>query len=123
MHLSVDFPRDFSVIAGLGFGIPGLFGIRHLARTGDIWALWGFPTFGHGPFERLGLPTTVPLMAAFLIVNAVEVVEVALILADAPGATVISTALVPFEFAFWIGFALPFGPPVGIARVVLLLLA
>lgn len=83
----------------------------------------GFPTYGRGPFEHLGVPTSVPLMAAFLTLNAADVVEGVLIWADAPCATIISLALVPFEFAFWIGFALPFGPPVGIARVVLLLLA
>jgi hypothetical protein len=26
----------------------------------------------------------------------------------------------PFELAYWIGFALPIGPPLGIARTVLL---
>ena len=35
-------------------------------------------------------------------------------------APVISYVLLPFEFAFWIGFALPFGPPLGIAPTVLL---
>jgi len=40
-----------------------------------------------------------------------------------PHAATISYALLPFEFAFWIGFALPFGPPLGIARTILVLLA
>ncbi len=31
--------------------------------------------------------------------------------------------LLPVELVFWIGFALPFRPSVGIARTVLLLLA
>ena len=34
-----------------------------------------------------------------------------------------SLALLPVEAVFWIGFALPFGPPLGIARVVLAFLA
>lgn len=38
-------------------------------------------------------------------------------------APILSYALLPFEFAFWIGFALPFGPPLGLARVALLFLA
>ena len=35
----------------------------------------------------------------------------------------LSYLLLPFELFFWIGFALPFGPPLGIARTVLVLLA
>jgi len=42
---------------------------------------------------------------------------------DAPQAAVLSYALLPFELAFWIGFALPLGLPLGIARTVLVLLA
>ena len=43
--------------------------------------------------------------------------------ADASGAATLSALLLPFEFAFWIGFALPFGPLLGIVRTVLLLMA
>jgi hypothetical protein len=30
--------------------------------------------------------------------------------------------IMPLEFTFWIGFALPLGPPLGIARTVLVML-
>jgi hypothetical protein len=33
--------------------------------------------------------------------------------------TWLGLALLPLELAFWIGFALPFGPPLGILRTVL----
>jgi hypothetical protein len=71
-----------SLVLGLGFGLPAIVGARHFAETGEVWTFLGFPTYGGGPFERLGLPTSVPLL---------------------------------------IGFALPFGPPLGIARTILLL--
>jgi hypothetical protein len=32
---------------------------------------------------------------------------------------VLAVALLPFELAFWIGFALPLGPPLGLARAIL----
>jgi len=35
---------------------------------------------------------------------------------------VLAPALLPVEFAFWIGFTLPVGPPVGLARTALVLL-
>jgi hypothetical protein len=110
------------MLLGLGFGLPCLFGISHLARTGEVWTFLGFPTYGGGPFERIGLPTTIPLMTGFAVVCLAEAVVGAMIWSDAPGATVAAVALLPFELVFWIGFALPFGPPLGIARVVLVLL-
>ena len=54
------------MLLGLGFGVPCLLGLVHFARTGEVWTFMGFPTYGGGPFERLGLPTSVPLLAAFL---------------------------------------------------------
>ena len=112
-----------SVLLGLGFGLPCAVGIRHLSRTGEIWTFLGYPTYGHGPFERVGLPTSIPLMAGFLVVCTAEVVVGVLIWSGAPHADTLAYALLPFEALFWTGFALPFGPPVGLARTILLLLA
>jgi len=113
---------SLSMMLGLGFGLPCLFGIRHLARTGEVWTFLGFPTYGGGPFERIGVQTTIPLLAGFAVVCFAEVVVGAMVWFDAPGATLAAVALLPFELVFWIGFALPFGPPVGIARAILVLL-
>ena len=47
----------------------------------------------------------------------------ALLWFEVPHAAAYSLALLPVEAVFWVGFALPFGPPLGIARVVLAFLA
>ena len=112
-----------SILLALGFGLPGLFGAIHLSRTGEVWTFMGFPTYGGGPFERLGIGSTVPLIVGFLVVCAAELVVGILLWIDAPHAALYSLLLLPFEMVFWIGFALPFGPPLGIARVVLAFLA
>ena len=112
-----------SLVLGLGFGLSAIVGARHFAETGVIWTFLGFPTYGGGPFERFGLPTSVPLLIGFALVCTAEVAVGVMLLLDVPHAAAISYALLPFEFAFWIGFALPFGPPLGIARTILLLLA
>ena len=112
-----------SVLLGLGFGIPCVFGIRHLAQTGEVWTFMGFPTYGDGPFERHGMTTTTPLLFAFLAVCVAETAVGVMLWAGVPHAPVLGYALLPFEMAFWIGFALPFGPILGVARTVLLLLA
>ena len=112
-----------SVLLGLGFGIPGVVGAIHLARTGEVWTLLGFPSYGGGPFERIGLRSSVPLILAFVAVCGAEVVIGVLLWLDAPHAGLFSYLLLPFELVFWIGFALPFGPALGLVRTVLVLLA
>jgi hypothetical protein len=39
-----------SLVLGLGFGIPGILGTLHFARTGEVWTFLGFPAYGGGPF-------------------------------------------------------------------------
>jgi hypothetical protein len=106
-----------SMILGLGFGIPGFIGTRHFAQTREIWRFLGFPTYGEGPFERAGISTTVPLLAGFVVVCAAEVALGALLLTGWRPALWMSLALVPFELAYWTGFALPYGFVLGAARV------
>jgi hypothetical protein len=111
-----------SFVLGIGFGLPGVAGALHLARTGEVWTFLGFPAYGGGSFERWGIPPSVVLIAGFVLVCAAEVVLGAMILAGAPGTKAVALVLLPFEFIYWIGFSLPFGPPLGIARTVLLFL-
>ena len=110
-----------SIILGLGFGLPCAYGIRYLSRTGEVWTFVGFPTNGGGPFERIGIRTTVPLLVAFLVVCGLEVVAGWLLWRGRRAGAVLGVALLPIEFAFWIGFALPLGPPLGLARVILVI--
>jgi hypothetical protein len=54
-------------LSGLGFGIPCLYGIWKLWKSGSIAYVMGYPTYGHGPFERIGVNTTIPLLLGFLL--------------------------------------------------------
>ena len=83
----------------------------------------GFPTYGHGPFEKIGVQTTTPLLTGFLLVCALECVAGWGIWSGDKGAAVLSIAIIPVEIMFYIGFALPFGPPFLLARVILLWLS
>jgi hypothetical protein len=108
-----------SVVAGLGFGLPGIPGLLHLAREDEIWTFMGFPTYGDGPFESVGIDSTPALLGGFLVVCAAEV-GVGVALWRGHG-RVASLALLPFELAYWIGYALPFGPLLGAGRTALVL--
>jgi hypothetical protein len=111
-----------SILVGLGFGLPCAYGIRYLSTTDEVWTFLGFPTYGGGPFEDIGIPTTVLLLVAFLVVCGLEVVTGWLLWRGLRAGAVLAVALLPLEFAFWIGFALPLGPPLGLARAILVIM-
>ncbi len=96
------------LINGLGFGgfaIPAIWSIavgRVVRYPGDL------PGYGNGPFHRLGVPTTVPLLTAFVIACTVQVVGgVFLLWPRAPG-ILLSLIGILVCAPFWWGFDLPF---------------
>ena len=110
-----------SMFLGLVFGIPGAFGMRHLAQTGQVWTFMGFPTYGDGPFDRHGISTTTTLLLAFLAVCILEVVAGVRVWGEHLDGAILALVLLPVEAVFWWGFALPFPPILAVARTVLLL--
>ncbi len=110
----------FAWLAGLGFGIPGVYGTFSFAEHRSVATFAGFPTYGGGPFERVGLPTSVPLLSAFVGVCLLECVSGWLLWCGRRPGRTLSWVLLPAELVLWIGFALPFGPPLGAARTVLI---
>jgi hypothetical protein len=114
--------RSAAVLAwvlGLGFGLPCVYAIWFLADRGFVWTFMGFPTYGEGHFEDVGLETTVPLLVAFLLVCVAEIVVGVMLWQRRRAGALLALGLVPIEFIFWIGFLLPLGPLAGLARTVL----
>jgi len=101
---------------GLGFGPLGVYGTIHFAKHGEVWQFMGFPTYGDGPFERIGIPTSVPLLTGFVAVCAAELVVGSMLWASKPGTRRLSIGFLPLELAYWVGFALPVGPVLGVLR-------
>lgn len=111
-------------VLGLGFGLPGVYGIWFLADRGFVWTFMGFPTYDAGPlFESVGLEPTVPLLVSFLLVCAAEIVVGVMLWQRRRAGALLALGMLPFEFVFWIGFVLPFGPVFGLARSVLVAMA
>jgi hypothetical protein len=106
----------------VGFGIFCLPAIWNLFNDRDIPLVFGFPAYGRGPFERVGLPTTVPLLAAFLLVCMLEGVAGWLLWSGYRSGAVLALALLPLGAIFWWGFALPIPPLFALLRTVLILL-
>lgn len=109
-----------SWFSGLGFGIPCIYGIWSMIKGKGIAYVMGFPTYGNGPFEKIGVHTTTPLLTGFLFVCALECIVGWGLWSGDKGAAILSMAIIPVEMVFYIGFALPFGPPILLLRVVLL---
>ena len=107
---------------GLGFGVCCLPGIVNLSRGKDIPMILGFPAYGRGPFERIGIRTTVPLLIAFLLVCSLEVVAGWLLWGGSKAGAIIALAALPAGAVFWWGFELPIPWILAVGRTVLILL-
>ena len=109
------------IAVGLGvFCIPA---IRNLLSGRDIPIVMGFPAYGRGPFERIGLPTTVPLLAAFLLVCILEAVAGILLWGGHRAGAVLALGLLPVAGVFWWGFALPIPPIFAVVWTILILVS
>ena len=106
---------------GLGFGLPCVYAIRYFAEHGRVWTFLGYPTYGEGPFERVGIKTSVPLLVSFLLVCVAELVVGWTLWRNRRAGRLFALALLPIELVFWFGFLLPFGPLLGLARTALVL--
>ena len=107
-------------ISAFGFGVFCAPAIRNLLAGQDIPYVLGFPAYGRGPFERVGIPTTVPLLTWFLVVCLLEGVAGRLLWSGYRTGAILALVLLPFGAMYWWGFALPFGPVFAIVRTVLI---
>jgi hypothetical protein len=107
---------------GLGFGVPGAYGTWFFADNGAVWTFLGFPTYGDGPFESIGIDTSTTLLTIFSLVCLAELIAGWLLWRRRRSGAILALALLPVEVAFWIGFALPLGPVLGVARTALIFL-
>ena len=109
-------------IVAVGFGVFCFPAIRNLLIGRDIPIVMGFPAYGRGPFERAGIPTTVPLLAAFLLVCILEAVAGVLLWGGYKSGGVLALVLVPVGAIFWWGFALPIPPILALVWTILILM-
>lgn len=106
----------------VGFGVFCFPAIRNLLLGRDIPIVMGFPAYGRGPFERAGIPTTVPLLAAFLIVCILEAVAGFLLWGGYRSGAVLALVLLPIGAFFWWGFDLPIPPIFALIWTIIILL-
>jgi hypothetical protein len=120
---SVRIAAILSWVNAFGFGLPCLLAIRNLLAGRGVPTIMGFPAYGAGPLERLGVHTNIPLVAAFLLVCTLEGLAGFLLWGGHRTGAVLALALLPTGAVFWWGFALPLPPLFALARTVLILLS
>jgi hypothetical protein len=101
---------------GVGFGVFVPLGIWSVSTGRGVPEAFGYPTYGGGPFEDVGIPTSVPLLLAFLLVCCLEVVAGRLLWDGRRSGALLALILVPVGAVFWWGFALPAGPVLAVVR-------
>src|SRR4029077_10098303 len=106
----------------VSFGLFCFPAIASLLAGRGVPIVMGFPAYGRGPFERIGVQTTVPLVAGFLVVCTLEGVAGWLLWGGHRSGAILALALLPFGAVYWWGFALPFPPMFAVVRTVLLVL-
>ena len=96
------------IVNGLGFGGFTIPAIVSVGQGHGILDTFGNPTYGNGPLERIGVPTTVPLLAGFLAACIIQVAGGVLLLWPRPSGIVVSVLGILLCAPFWWGFNLPF---------------
>jgi hypothetical protein len=109
--------------SSIGFGPLCIPAINSVRAGRGIPQVMGFPTYGSGPFERHGIPTTVPLLGGFFLVCVLEGVAGWLVWGGHRNGAILSMLLLPLGALYWWGFALPIPPLFAVIRTALLLLA
>ena len=107
----------------VGFGVFCLPAISNLLKGREIPYVMGFPAYGKGPFERIGIPTTVPFLAAFLLDCILEGVAGWLLWGGHKSGAVLTLVLLPASAIFWWGFSLPIPPIIALIRTLLIVMS
>lgn len=84
--------------------------------------LWGIRLLDGGPFAKLGMDSVMLAGLMFIVVCSLKLLAAFWLWHGRMDGAVLELILLGLSAIFWYGFALPFGPPLGIAQVVLLVL-
>jgi hypothetical protein len=110
-------------VNAVGFGVFCLPAIRNVSKGLDLPIVFGYTAYGGGAFERVGIRSSVWLLAAFLLVCVLEGVAGWLLWGGHQSGAILALALLVPGAVFWWGFSLPIPPLFALVRTVLILLS
>jgi hypothetical protein len=104
------------------FGVGDLLPIRSLAHGGGVPSVLGFPAYGGGAFESSGIPTTLPLVAVFLVICLGQILAGVVVWRRMRAGAVLALLVLLAGSVCWLGFAFPVGPALGVVWTLLVAL-
>lgn len=102
------------------FGILPPMYYAYVHRTFPV--VWGIRLLDGGPFGKLGIDGALLAGVMFIIVSAFKLLAAYWLWNSRMDGAILELILIGLSAIFWYGFALPFGPPVGVAQIVLIIL-
>lgn len=109
------------IIDALGWGLGTLPTLRYALKHGALPTFLGIRALS-GPFEVLGIPALVVAGIVFVATNLLKLLAAYWTWNLRMDGLVLQLILIAISAIFWYGFALPFGPPMGLIEVVLMAL-
>ena len=110
------------LIDSLGGSIGILLPVYYIYKHRTFPTVWGIKLLGGGPFEKLGIETVILAGLIFTVVSILKLLAVYWLWNFRMDGAVLEFVLLGISAIFWYGFELPFGPLLGAAQVVFLLL-
>jgi hypothetical protein len=112
----------FILIDALGWALGVLPVLRYALVHRELPMTFGFRALS-GPFEALGLDALLVAGIVFVAVSLLKLLAAYWTWRLRMDGLVLQLILLAISAIFWYGFALPFGPPVGLIQVVLIALS
>lgn len=111
----------FIIIDATGWAFGVLPVLRYMLTHRRLPMTFGFRALS-GPFEALGIDGMIVAGIVFVAVSLLKLLAAYWTWRLRLDGPVLELILLAISAIFWYGFALPFGPPVGLAQVVLMAL-
>ena len=109
-----------TVAYAAAYGLPSIPIAVFVLREHRLPWLWDlFPMYGGPWWDAMTDEEFVATLGAFLAVNSVVAAGGVLLWFGRRAGAVIALAPLPIEFAFWLGYALPFPPLIALLRIAL----
>lgn len=108
------------IFDSLGWIIGILPPLRYLYIHRSFPEVWGMKLLYGGPFGNLGVDAAILTGLMFIIVSAFKLLAAYWIWQSRMDGAVLELILLGLSSIFWYGFALPFGPPVGLIQIILM---
>lgn len=110
------------IVDGLGFAAGFLIPLYSAFKSRVLPVAGGIHLLDGGPFKALGFEALLVLGLVFVVVSALKLLAAFWLWTSRQDGAILELILLGLSAIFWYGFELPFGPIIGAAQGVLLII-